>query len=227
MQANSSEVPAACEIKLIRDFPPLIYWLQSPQSALTRPPAVGAKPFSIYLATSLVGGRGSHHVGPNCGSKWKCTQDWGQGRVHWSDPVGKGELTPRGFRWRAPPAGPQGALSQERRGGTCRRPALSRAPTRVWAVVEVRWLTLSLRELRAGWGLQGASWGRRPPAVIYLFGAAARAGAVRPWQSRPPPACGGLHPRPACCGVWASLWLDGCSGAVIFGSPAIAPGDFC
>ena len=53
MQANSSEVPAACEIKLIRDFPPLIYWLQPPQSALDSTPAAGAQSPLLHLPPDL------------------------------------------------------------------------------------------------------------------------------------------------------------------------------
>lgn len=124
MQANSSEVPAACEIKLIRDFPPLIYWLQPPQSALDSTPAAGAQSPLLHLPPDLSErvGRGSHQVGPNCGSKWEGTQGRGQGRVPAEDPVEKGELAPRGFQAQAPlPPGHKGCPQPGAPGAQSRR----------------------------------------------------------------------------------------------------------
>ncbi|CAI9157930.1 unnamed protein product [Rangifer tarandus platyrhynchus] len=101
----------------------------------------------------------------------------------------------------------KGALSQERRahrraGGTCRRPARSRAPTRVWAAVEradSRSRYVSCEPARAR---QGAKLGPPPArAVIYLFGgscARRRCAPRRPGRRLPSEDF--IPLRPACCG---------------------------
>ena len=80
MQANSSEVPAACEIKLIRDFPPLIYWLQPPQSALDSTPAAGAQSPLLHLPPDIserVGG-GVTRSGQTAAPSGKAHRDEGK-----------------------------------------------------------------------------------------------------------------------------------------------------
>lgn len=232
MQANSSEVPAACEIKLIRDFPPFIYWLQSPQSALDSTPAAGAKPPSPSTSRPLgEGGRGESpgraklrlQVGRHTGTRARSSSRGGSGR-------GKASSPHVAFKRRRPSRrATRGALSQERRGGTCRRAALSGAPTRVWAAVERADSRSRYVSCEPAGARQGAKLGPPPArAVIYLFGGSCVRRRRAPWQSGPPPACGGLHPPLArllrSLSIFMTWWLlRGCD----LWSPAIAPGDFC
>lgn len=109
MQANSSEVPAACEIKLIRDFPPLIYWLQSPSLPWTRPCSWSQAPSpSTSRPLERVGGESPCRaklrlqVGRHTGTRVRSSSTEDPGRERRSHPTW---LSSAG----APPAGPQGA----------------------------------------------------------------------------------------------------------------------
>lgn len=136
-------------------------------------------------------------VGRHTGTTARSSSRGGSGR-------GKASSPHVAFKPRRPSRrATKGALSQERRahrraGGTCRRPARSRAPTRVWAAVEradSRSRYVSCEPARAR---QGAKLGPPPArAVIYLFGGSCARRRCAPRPSRPPPACGGLHPPPA------------------------------
>lgn len=136
----------------------------------------------------------------------KGTQGRGQGRVPIEDPVGERRAHPT---WLSSAGallpGHKGSPQPgERRGGTCRRPALSRAPTRVWAVVERADSRSRYVSCEPAGGPAGRQAGAaaRPRGYLFIRGQLrAQAQCALTVPAAAPPAEDFIPRWPACCGV--------------------------